>query len=500
MGLFPGIMSAWFYSPALLESRRMKIVFLCNEVLSAQVPFGITSLAAMALGAGHEVEYVATHQDFDSLRARLEAFRPDVLAYSSASGDIADYLEINRRLRPLFPGAKSVFGGPHPTLVPEQLIQDSGVDALCVGEGDEAFCEYLDALAKGTGEEPIRNFYFKSPDGKVISAPPRPFIQDLDALPFPDYGFVDRFENLKHSRVGFFMAGRGCPYKCTYCINNVLSSKAHGKYVRWRSPGKVCDEIVLLRERRGLRFVNFQDDTFASDVRWLREFAPLYRERIGLPYLCHVRANLIVPEVADLLQSSGCFIAVMGLESGSERLRKNVLRRAMTNHQIETASHLLRERGIKVVTQNMIGLPDETIFDALDTLRLNRRSRVFATNFWFFQPYPMLELTRYAQERGQLPPDYAYPKTMTTTVALMLPDKELLERLGRVAYWLVDRPDLLFVTQMLSHLSRPLLRYWLRALNRIKPATHDRLRYDHFFNRMMREIHEEPTGARASCP
>lgn len=465
----------------------MKIAFICNNALTIQVPIGITTIASVLKNAGNVVEYFPCEQPFEALVEQLKPYNPQILAYSSASGDIEDYLDLNRKLKKYFSSALSIFGGPHPTLAPD-MINNDGVDVVCVAEGEYPMLEWVQELNKGNFPLDIPNLIIKDKNGEIHTNPPRNFIENLDELPYADHSFMNRFEFLRNSKIGFFMAGRGCPYSCTYCINNILRHLCKGNYLRWRSPEHIVGEIVSVVENFGIRFVNFQDDTFASDVKWFRKFVPLYKERVNLPYFCHVRANLITEELADLLRDSGCKIVAMGVESGSQTLREMVLRRNMTNDQIIKAAKMLDKNGIKVVTQNMIGLPDETVEDALQTIEVNMKCGVFAMNLWYFQPYPMVELTKTAQDKGQLMKDYKYPRSMAFNIALDLPDKDCLLELGKLFFYLADNPLLFAITNLFSKLPRSIFIKWLKLLNKTKPINHDRLKYDYFYNEFMKKL------------
>jgi hypothetical protein len=136
------------------------------------------------------------------------------------------------------------------------------------------------------------------------------------------------------------------------------------------------------------------------DAAWVREFVDRYAAEVGLPFNCHVRANLITAEVAADLGRAGCRSVLLGVEAGDERLRNEVLKRNMSDEQIVAAGRYLRENGVRVYTQNILGLPGETFDQALKTLALNQRCRPAFAWASLFMPYPATDLARYAQEGG----------------------------------------------------------------------------------------------------
>jgi len=365
-------------------------------------PQGIMQLSSVLKAAGHEVRLAVSSLE-DPLRVAQE-FRPGILAYSVITGSQGYYLELNRRLRSAVP-AFSVFGGPHPTFFPEMIAQD-GVDGVCVGEGELPLLDLANALQPdGSLSNPhLPNWHFKL-GGQVIASDVRPYVADLDSLPQPDYALVyEKDPVLRRNKVKHFMAGRGCPYGCTYCFNHALKEtyRDKGKPVRRRSPKRVVDEMVWVRERYPLEFAVFVDDTFILSQDWLEEFVPEYRARLGIPFFCNVRANLVTPSVIRLLKQGGCHSVSMGLEAGDDHIRNELLGRNMSREQILDAARLIGEAGLRFTTTSMIGLPGTSLADDLATLDLNIAARPDYAHVFIFQPYPRTRLGQYAQDNGML--------------------------------------------------------------------------------------------------
>jgi radical SAM superfamily enzyme YgiQ (UPF0313 family) len=364
-------------------------------------PQGIMYLSSALKAAGHEVELaVAAHHDPVAV---AREFRPDVAAYSLITGSQRYYLDLNRRLKAECPNLFSVFGGPHPTFFPE-MVEEEGVDGICRGEGEEAMVDLVDNLAAGgpTAVLELDNWSFRH-NGHVINNPVRPYIADLDSLPFPDRALIyERDPVTAHSKIKHFLAGRGCPYNCTYCFNHALGElyRGKGKRFRQRSVDNVLDEVEWVREHYPLEFVVFVDDTFVLSESWLAEFAAKYPKRIGLPFFCNTRANLVSAEQVGMLKEAGCHCVSMGIETGSDRLRNEMLKRRMSREQILEAARLIHEGGLHLTTTNMIGLPTSTIEDDWQTLELNAQVRPSYAHVFIFQPYPRTELGEFTREHG----------------------------------------------------------------------------------------------------
>ncbi len=281
----------------------MRVLFVLEQV--DYEPHGIMHLSSALKGAGHEVALAV-----DGLEDPLEVakrFQPAIIGYSVITGSHRYYYELNRRLKE---GIEffSVFGGPHPTFFPE-MIEEEGVDGICIGEGEGAMVDLANALEDGDLALDIPNWWFKV-DGQVIRNPVRPYVADLDLLPLPDRDLVYAKDPIsRRSKIKHFISGRGCPYDCTYCFNHALFDlyRGKGKRFRQRSVDNVLEEIAQVKENYPLEFVVFFDDTFVLSLEWLREFAEKYPQRIGLPFFCNTRANLVTGEQVHLLKQAGAW-------------------------------------------------------------------------------------------------------------------------------------------------------------------------------------------------
>jgi len=305
---------------------------------------------------------------------------------------------------------KIIFGGIHPTSVPDQVIKAPFIDYVCVGEGEYALTELADALGSGGDDTRIKNIWAKK-GGHVFTNEPRPLIADLDTLPFPDK------EIFKNERFYFscndykIVTSRGCPNACAYCYNSHLREvyRGKGRYLRKRGVGDVIRELEGIVGRCDIDRVTFYDDIFITDLLWLEEFAAEYKEKIKLPYFCNVHASYVNPRTVQLLKESGCLVVTMGIQTSDENLRRNVLGRSETNQDVADAIKLLTEAGIFLYVDMIFGLPlqDEEIMRK-DVSFINTHRTDVVTGNWL----------RY------------YPKTRIIQVAknnLLLSDPEIVE-------------------------------------------------------------------------
>lgn len=444
----------------------MRIAFILDNIILGQEPLGVTTIGALLKREGHEVEY------FDIPRERAQwgtdavvKFQPDLVAYSISTGLHNRYLAYNRMLKDRLPQFLTIVGGPHPSYFPGFIKQDT-IDFLCVGEGEWPMLELVTALEAGKDPAEVAGLHIKMPDGSVKMNPPRAYEQDLDSLPFPDHTFINKFPHLRDSPIAYLMAGRGCPYNCTFCFNHVAIDLQAGRYTRYRSPENVIQECLELRDRYGKRYIAFQDDTFSLNFRYLEKMLPLYKEKVGLPYLAHLRADNLTEKMADLLADTGCKRAVIGLENGNFDIRHKILDKKITNDEFVKCADLLHDRGIELLTQNMFGVPGETAETALSTIELNIRCKTDLMVIHFFQPYPGTDLARMSSEMGLWQGTVDdIPESNHWYVILDLKDKDIVDMIGKLSYFLLDYPKAFyFLRPIITNpstrwLAKPLLRF-----------------------------------------
>lgn len=364
-------------------------------------PLGLMRLSAALLRAGHDTLLVDPTDPASA--GDLEAFAPQLLCFSVITGQHLYYRRIAGVLREHL-GAPVLFGGPHATFFPQEVEQDE-VDAVCVGEGEDVIVEIADALDGGAGRIPnLPGLQVTQADGTVWRGPLRPLIDDVDGLPWPDRPLLRRASRL-HRVAGrhHFIASRGCAYKCTYCYNHAAMDKFEGlgRFVRFRSPQDLVGECEAVARDYRFTYAYFLDDIFIMSRSWFAEFAELYAARVGVPYCAHVRAEMVTEEAAELLAMSGCRAVNLGIEAGSERVRRQLLDRPMTDEEIVGACERLHAVGVKVVAPNIIGIPGTTLEEELATIQLNQRARPDHPSVSIFQPYPGTRLAELAQGMGE---------------------------------------------------------------------------------------------------
>jgi radical SAM superfamily enzyme YgiQ (UPF0313 family) len=370
--------------------RTMKIMFVMVKEDYID-PMNIELLSALAKQEGHET--FLNVLEHDNLLDDVESIRPDIVAYSAKTGESNVMFRANRAIKSVYKdNIFSVMGGPHPTfnsmrmqLYGERLklpltfsgpampriVEDTQMDALVVGEGDEPWPAMLRALATGGSLDVIPNVVTRTnrrSDGSVA-------LQDrniaLDDLPYLDRDVVYDKTRLKTFGMRSFMAGRGCPFPCTYCFNAKYNAmyKGKGKMLTRYSVDRLLAELEDTISCHPTQFIKFYDDVFVFRTDdWLIEFADKYPRAIGLPFHCLVRSDLVRrdPDMIAYLKKAGIKSISMSIESGNPFIREQIFKRGMDAEDIRFAFDLCHREGINTFSNTILAVPVPVIPDPTD--------------------------------------------------------------------------------------------------------------------------------------
>lgn len=385
----------------------MKILFVYPNVVESpkDISQGLASLSAVLKKAGHKTALLDSTFGLANkeIIAKVKTFQPDLVAVTAASNDILNAVKITRLIRE-HTAAPTICGGFHPTVAPEDAIKYGCFDMICIGEGEYALLELAESLEKGEINTNIKNIWFKKPGG-IIRNEPRPLIQNLDKLPFPDRELFDYQKYIRwNQNKATFITTRGCPFRCSYCINHALQKlySGKGKYLRFRSVGNVIEEIKAVKQKYKFDSIEFYDDTFTLDKKCVMKFCKKYVEEIGLPFEINARVNAVDKEIFLALKSAGCTRVSIGIESGNEHIMNDVLRRDTTINKIKETFSWAKEAGLQTYAFNMIGLPFETKEEIEDTIVLNRDVCPDYIGISIFNAYPGTELYDVCKKNGWL--------------------------------------------------------------------------------------------------
>ncbi|MBF0463740.1 MAG: radical SAM protein [Nitrospirae bacterium] len=324
-----------------------------------------------------------THFVWAEVRQTLKDYRPDMVGISLLSVEVGSALKISQLVKEYNPSCYVLWGGLHPSFMADESLMLPEVDFVIRGEGEYPTLELCRALEGHTPLSSVESLSFKE-NGKIIHNPVRMAVENVDDIPFPARDAVLYPETFDFKSLGSMIVSRGCPFRCTFCS----SRNFWDKKVRMRSPGNVIKEIQLLKETYGTNFIMFWDDSFTINRTVIEKYCKsLIESKVNVSWKTATRADLIDEPLLELMTKSGCVKLEIGVESGSDRIKK-IISKDVSNEQIKKAFSLISKKGIGVGGFFMAGFPDETLEDLAETFKLMQELKAGELAFNIFDPMP----------------------------------------------------------------------------------------------------------------
>ena len=455
----------------------MRVLFVYPN-LYTQMGFnhGLASLSAVLKHDGHETRLVNLNENLppvptaDDLWAIVRAWQPGLVGFSCltqqyrAALSIAEDLRV-RAAREGIDLPPLVVGGIHPTMVPLDVMSDGAWDHVGVGECEDALLDLVRRVERGERPDDVRNFVSwkggarpadagrGTHDASSFVSNPVGEFPDFAHLPLPDYELFDvqRITDQKHGWFGL-ISSRGCPYRCTYCLNHKIVDRYKAElgrsvkdigFFRFRPAAAMLDEIRhVLARYRGIGTFILDDDLFTQNVPHALEFCAAYAASgIGVPFVANAHVKQLDERVAEALARAGCRILKLGIEAGSPRVRKDVLKRHMTQKDVLETIASAERHGLHTSGFVMVGLPGETRAERFETVDLLAEARIGRFRTSYFYPFPGTDSYRLAVEGGWFDP--ARPQDLADFTEGSILDfgaeeNLLVDQLGTVMPWFVN--------------------------------------------------------------
>lgn len=353
-----------------------------------------------------------TEEEKKTLISLLKKLNINIVGISFTSPFLKIAKDLTWRIKDVL-SVNVVWGGIHATVKPKGCLEHC--DIVCRGEGEYAMLDLVKALAKKQSLEGIKNICYKR-ENRIICEEMRPLIQDLDSLPFQDYGggnkfFIDgglgNIDPLINARELRIFASRGCPFNCSYCYNSIFRKLyKNQKYHRIRSVESTLSEIEkALSFLKGMRKIKFDDDTFIFPKDWIYEFCKKYRNRIGLPFEILFNAECLDKEVLKELKAAGLRRIQVGIQTGSKRESEKVYNRNLPMEKIQRFAYMSKSLKLDVVYDVILDNPlanfedKEALIDFLLTL-----PRPFNLFLYSLTIFPGTELCEMLLREGLINP------------------------------------------------------------------------------------------------
>jgi len=376
-------------------------------------PEGLCYLAACTREAGFNTYIIdAPNLGFDHGQAteNILNLEPHYVGITAVTITIHDAARLAKMVKEKAPEVVTIIGGVHVTVLPERTMElfpefDIGV----IGEGEVTIVELLQALSRGEDLSKVKGIIIRR-NSNLIRTEARPFIQNLDILPFPAWDLLPhlgKYYKQSVARASRFPAAslvtsRGCPGKCAFCALSVFGNRLRGF-----SAERVYELFRHLAEEYGIRSIVINDDNFVVFRKRLKELCErLLQEPLGLTWSCFSRVDNVTSEVLQLMKKAGCTDVAYGIESGSQRLLDEC-KKGITLKQAEEAVKWSKDAGLKVTGYFIIGFLGETRATMEETIAFAKKLPLDDFLLSYMVPYPGCELYQKAHELGEFNEDWA---------------------------------------------------------------------------------------------
>jgi len=309
------------------------------------------------------------------------------------------FVELVKILKEKFKAIPIIAGGPHPTVLPEQALNENpGLDYIVVGEGEITILELLDGISGKKDLAQIEGIAYRE-EGQIKVTLRRPLIEDLDSLPRIAYHLFDMEkyipapDSYRRFPATHMMRSRGCPFNCIYCSNKTM----FGRKVRTHSVERVVSDISFLKEHYNIKEIFFWDDIFTVNRKWVEEFCEKIKKEAPISWSCNTRVDMVDEVLLKKMKQASCWQIHFGIESGNQRLL-DLIKKQITLDQVEQAMRLTRKVGIQTRAYYMLGLPTETPQESLESIRFIKRIRPSYSMVGLASPYPGTEFAQMVKD------------------------------------------------------------------------------------------------------
>jgi anaerobic magnesium-protoporphyrin IX monomethyl ester cyclase len=409
----------------------MKIMLLLppmgflNESEYDMPPLGLAYLAAVLEQNNIEVEIVDAHIEQYSWKKIEEKFiksKPDIVGVTFTTETRFDGFKCIKLAKKTIPDAVVIAGGPHVTFTAQDTLANvPELDIICRREGESTILELVREIEKEVDLKSILGISFRQ-NGKIVHNLDRPFIKNLDDIPYParhllsmdKYDFVIDVPGKGKIKATNVMTSRGCPIGCCFCS----TTEMWGRQFRARSPQNVVEEIEHIIDNYGIQGFWFFDDTFTMNKKRVDDICNLILDKeLDISWFCDVRVDTIDKNILKKMKEAGCYSIAYGVESGSQRILDEVIGKKISLEQVKNVKKWCNELGILSSGLFIISCPTETYQEAHETLEFMKELGG-ENSINILKVYPGTRIESLAKQKGIIPEDFlwGHPNSQTVTM------------------------------------------------------------------------------------
>lgn len=339
---------------------------------------------------------------FEQLKKEIEDFQPKLIIINTSTPSIIGDLKVADVAKEVNQEIKTVLFGVHPTVLPEEIFkQNANVGFIASREPEYTLRDLALALRDGIAIDSVKGLIYRGKNNEIIRNDQRPFIEDLDELPFPAWDLVniDNYRLPITNRPFLLVSpGRGCPYPCTFCAAEVF----YGKKSRLKSPQRVISEVKYVREKYKVNDFLFWSESSTADREQIYNISKgLEQEVPGVKWACSSRVDVVDEELLRAMKRGGCWMISYGVEAGTQKVL-DLMKKKIALSDIEKAVQITKKVGIEITGHVILGYPGETKDDILSTMKLLKKLDLDYIQVYCCVPFPGSALYDEAKKAGWL--------------------------------------------------------------------------------------------------
>ena len=363
---------------------------------------GLGYLAAVLEKNQYQVDVIdcqVLKLSFEDFRSEISKRQPNIVGVTSSTLTYQSALKLVKIAKEACPNCITIAGGPHVTFWDDKALEECPeLDIIVRREGENTLLELVQRIEAGKSYYDVIGTTCRK-DGKIVRNPDRPYIEDLDSLPFPARHLWPMETLRKYENILYLTTSRGCVYWCEFCT----TVRMHGRKYRMRSPKNVVDELEALHKTYGISTFTFCDDAFTVDQPRTEALCnEILNRGLKIEWNCGTRVDMLTKELLAKMKEAGCISVWFGVESGSQQVL-DAMKKGITPELTTKVFGWVRELGLKPIPNVILGFPGETKESAWKTIKFVEKISPDAVGFYnVATPFPGTPMYDSVKEKGWL--------------------------------------------------------------------------------------------------